>query len=114
LLIVRLLEAVGYVVLEAGDAATAIRTSEGHSGSIDLLLTDVVMPGMNGRTLAHHLLERRPSLRVLYMSGYTGQVVGDRGVIDEGSFYLPKPFSRDSLAQKVREVLATRHAEVSS
>jgi CheY-like chemotaxis protein len=114
LLIVRLLEAVGYVVLEAKDSATAIRLSEEHRGSIDLLLTDVVMPGMNGRTLAHRLLERRPSLRVLYMSGYTGQTVGDRGVIDEGSFFLPKPFSRDALAQKVREVLTTWNAEVSS
>jgi len=109
LLIVRLLEALGYTVLEAKDAATAIRISEERKGAIDLLLSDVVMPGMNGRALAHRLLERRPSLRVLYMSGYTGQVGGDRSVIDEGSFFLAKPFSRDSLAQKIREVLTTRN-----
>jgi PAS domain S-box-containing protein len=113
-LIVRLLQALGYSVLEAGDSATAIRISEERNKPIDLLLTDVVMPGMNGRALAHRLLERWPLLRVLYISGYTGQVVGDRGVIEEGSFFLPKPFSRDGLAQKVREVLTTVNTDVSS
>jgi two-component system cell cycle sensor histidine kinase/response regulator CckA len=113
-LIVRLLQALGYSVLEAADSATAIQIGDQHGKPIDLLLTDVVMPGMNGRALAHRLLERRPGLRVLYMSGYTGQVVGDRGVIDEGSFFLPKPFSRDGLAQKVREVLTAVNTEVSS
>jgi two-component system, cell cycle sensor histidine kinase and response regulator CckA len=100
-----LLELCGYVVLEAEDGAEALKISQEHYGNIDLLLTDVVMPGMSGRALADQLALRRPQTRVVYMSGYTGQTVGEHGVLAEGSFFLPKPFTREALARKIREAL---------
>jgi CheY-like chemotaxis protein len=101
-----LLELCGYSVLEAESGAEALKISqEQHDRVIHLLLTDVVMPGMSGRTLADQLVQKRPETRVLYMSGYTGQTVGEHGVIAEGSFFLPKPFSRETLARKVRAAL---------
>src|SRR5204863_9100596 len=86
------LEAHGYQVLEAGAAPAALELSERHVGPINLLLTDVVMPGMSGRELAHRLLELRGTLRVLYMSGYTDDAVLRHGVLEEGMAYLQKPF----------------------
>jgi PAS domain S-box-containing protein len=100
-----LLELCGYVVLEAENGAEALKVSQEHKGIIDLLLTDVVMPGMSGRVLADQLVKRRPETRVVYMSGYTGQTVGEHGVLAEGSFFLPKPFTRQALAHKIREAL---------
>ena len=79
--------------------------AEKHPGRIDLLVTDVVMPEMNGRELAVQLQSHYPDLKVLYMSGYTANVIAHRGVLDEGVFFIPKPFSRQDLAAKVREVL---------
>jgi len=99
------LESHGYRVLEAGAAAAALELSERHAGPINLLLTDVVMPGMSGRELAHRLLQGRGTLRVLYMSGYTDDAVLRHGVMEEGMAYLQKPFTPDQLARKVREVL---------
>jgi PAS domain S-box-containing protein len=99
------LQTLGYQVLSAGNAAAALRISDSYEGSIDLLLTDVVMPGLNGRLLADRLCERRPSLSVLFMSGYTGQTIGAHGVLAEGSFFIAKPFMKDALAKKVREAL---------
>ena len=99
------LESHGYRVLEAGAAPAALELSERHVGPINLLLTDVVMPGMSGRELAHRLLEVRGTLRVLYMSGYTDDAVLRHGVLEEGMAYLQKPFTPDKLARKVREVL---------
>jgi two-component system, cell cycle sensor histidine kinase and response regulator CckA len=100
-----LLELCGYEVLEAENGTEALKVSQEHRGIIHLLLTDVVMPGMSGRVLADQLVKRRPETRVVYMSGYTGQTVGEHGVLAEGSFFLPKPFTRQALAHKIREAL---------
>jgi len=107
-----LLELCGYQVLEAESGADALARSAEHDGVIHLLLTDVVMPGMSGRTLADELVKQRSGICVLYMSGYTGQTVGEHGVLAEGSFFLPKPFTRETLARKVREALDGRSIAV--
>lgn len=100
-----LLELCGYTVLEAQNGAEAVEISKKHDGPIHLLLTDMVMPGMNGRTLGQVLTNYRSELRVLYMSGYTGQSFSGSGALDPGSHFLQKPFTRESLARKVREAL---------
>jgi two-component system cell cycle sensor histidine kinase/response regulator CckA len=100
-----LLELCGYEVLEAESGAEALQISQEHKQRIHLLLTDVVMPGMSGRVLPDQLVTHRPETRVVYMSGYTGQTVGGHGVLAEGSFFLPKPFTREALARRVREAL---------
>lgn len=99
------LEKDGYRVLEAGDGIQAVEVSSHHNGTIDLLLTDIVMPGMGGRTLAQELTRRRPELRVVYMSGYTGQTFSSEAVIEPGTDFLAKPFTRETLLRKIREVL---------
>jgi PAS domain S-box-containing protein len=99
------LETQGYKILEAEDGAAALQIVEGHKGPIDLLLTDVVMPGMNGRELALHITAERPAIRVLYMSGYTENAIGHNGTLDAGINLLQKPFSLPALKDKVREVL---------
>src|SRR6267378_3665090 len=101
----RALEAQGYLVLAASDAAAALRVVERHGGMIHLLLTDVVMPGLSGRELADQLAGQRPGIRVLYMSGYPGDAVVQHGTLPAGSAFLQKPFSPDGLARKVRDVL---------
>jgi PAS domain S-box-containing protein len=101
----RALEAQGYLVLAAADATAALRLVERHGGTIHLLLTDVVMPGLSGRDLADRLAARRPGIRVLYMSGYPGDAVVQHGELPPGSAFLQKPFSPDTLARKVRDVL---------
>jgi PAS domain S-box-containing protein len=102
------LELCGYKVLEAKDGVEALEVSERHAGPIELLLTDIVMPGMGGRPLAQELTRRRPEIRVVYMSGYTGQAVGAQGPVEPGSDFLPKPFTRDTLTRKIREALDRR------
>jgi two-component system, cell cycle sensor histidine kinase and response regulator CckA len=104
------LQALGYKVLAAGNAASAMRISDSYNEPIDLLITDVVMPGLNGRLLADRLRKRRPAMGVLFMSGYTGQTVGAHGVLAEGSFFIAKPFMKDNLARKVREVIGATRA----
>ncbi len=101
----RALEAQGYVVLAASDPSAALRLVELHGGTIHLLLTDVVMPGLSGRVLADRLAARRPGIRVLYMSGYPGDAVVQHGELPPGSAFLQKPFAPDALARKVRDVL---------
>jgi two-component system, cell cycle sensor histidine kinase and response regulator CckA len=102
------LELCGYKVLEAKDGLEAIEVSERFKGPIDLLLTDMVMPGMGGRQLAEELTRRRPEIRLAYMSGYTGQAVGSQGPVDPGSVFLLKPFTRELLTRKIREALDRR------
>jgi PAS domain S-box-containing protein len=103
-----LLEMLGYTVLEAEDVADALRITERHAGTIHLLITDVVMPRMNGRTLATAIQDFRPHIKVLYMSGYTDNVIMHQGVLDPGTSFLQKGFTPSRLARKVREVLDPR------
>jgi len=99
-----LLESCGYTVLEASSGEQALEIAR-QERTIHLLFTDVVMPGISGRVLADRLVEQRPQLRVVYTSGYTGQTIGAHGVLAEGSHFLPKPFTREKLAHKIREAL---------
>jgi hypothetical protein len=102
-----ILKANGYRLLEAGNAEQALGLSANYSGKIDLLVTDVIMPGLNGRQLADRLVEERPGLKVLYTSGYSADVIALHGSLEPGMEYLPKPFGAAQLAAKVREVLGT-------
>jgi len=101
------LEKQGYRVIEAADGAVAMQIAVAHEGVIHLLLTDVIMPGMNGRELAQRICEIRPNVKVLYMSGYTENVVGHNGTLDAGVRLLQKPFNLRDLKNIVREVLDT-------
>ena len=100
----RLLEPFGYTVLVADGATEALRRFEAHA-VIDLLLTDVVMPGASGPELTRQLIAARPSLKVLYMSGYAEEAILTRGVSEAGISFLHKPFTADSLVQAVRTAL---------
>jgi PAS domain S-box-containing protein len=102
-----ILEAFGYKVLEAEDGTQAAMLAGQHEGTIHLLLTDVVLPGMNGREVAEQLLKTRPGMKVLYTSGYSEEVITRRGVLEPGVAYIPKPFSPDGLAARVRSVLGS-------
>jgi len=95
----------GYAVLEARDGEGALRLAQGYTGQIHLLLSDVVMPNMGGPELAARLLELRPQLKVLYMSGYSEFISAGHGEIGPLTYFLQKPFSLESLGRKVREVL---------
>jgi PAS domain S-box-containing protein len=99
-----ILESNGYIVLEA-QPETAVQISQDFPERIDLLLTDVIMPKINGRDLADRLAEQRPSMKVLYMSGYTDNVIMDRGILPSGVALLGKPFTLTGLVSKVRQVL---------
>jgi CheY-like chemotaxis protein len=100
-----ILKASGYRLLEAENAEQALQLSAGYAGGIDLLITDVIMPGLNGRQLADRLAKERPGLKVLYTSGYAADVIALEGSLEPGMAYLPKPFGAAQLAAKVREVL---------
>jgi two-component system, cell cycle sensor histidine kinase and response regulator CckA len=103
-----ILRGLGYTVLEATDVADALVRCERHNGTIDLLLTDVVMPRMSGPELAKHVTQMRPGVKVLCMSGYTDDAMVRHGTIAAGVAYLQKPITPDKLARKVREVLDPR------
>ncbi len=99
------LEGYGYKVLEASSAEQAIQTAESFSAPIDLLLTDVIMPGMSGRQLAEKILSKRPQTRIVYMTGYTDDMVVQHKVLEPGVKLLQKPFTKVDLAMKVRSTL---------
>ncbi|HKS75637.1 MAG TPA: PAS domain S-box protein [Terriglobales bacterium] len=99
------LSARGYSVLEADDGQKALEIAGRHTGPIDLLVTDVVMPGMSGRELAKQLIAAHPQTKVLYLSGYTEDAIVHQGVLDPGTAFLQKPFTLQVLARKVRDVL---------
>ena len=95
----------GYTVIEASDGIAGMRVSEEYQGNIEILITDVVMPGMSGRELAKRVAAARPNIRVLYLSGYTEDAIMHQGVFEAGTAFLQKPFTLQVLARKVREVL---------
>jgi CheY-like chemotaxis protein len=100
-----ILEAGGYTVLTAATPAQALELVEGSTGAIHLLLTDVVMPGMNGRALTEELTRRRPGLKVIFMSGYTADVIGRQGSLDPGMILIQKPFTPGVVLRTIRKVL---------
>jgi len=99
------LQSQGYKVIEAAAAEEALSISRTHGGTIDLMLTDVVLPGMSGRDLAERIGLDRPEMKILYMSGYTENAIVHRGILLPGITFLPKPFTPPALLQKVREIL---------
>ena len=101
----QVLERFGYAVMEAPNGDTALRLAAKHHGPIHLLLTDVIMPGLSGRQLAEQLAELRPDMKVLYASGYADQAIVHHGILDSGIAYLQKPFTPETLARRVRQVL---------
>jgi two-component system cell cycle sensor histidine kinase/response regulator CckA len=99
------LEAYGYQVLEAADARAAVEIAERHGDAIDLLLTDVVMPGGSGREVAMQVSQTRPQIKLIYMSGYTDDAVVRHGVLHREAHFLQKPFTPSVLTRKIRQVL---------
>ena len=100
----RLLNARGYNVLTAASAEEALALCE-HAPSIDVLLTDVVMPGASGPELTRQLVQRRPDLKAIYMSGYTDDALVRHGILNPGIAFLNKPFNAQTLERKIRDVL---------
>jgi PAS domain S-box-containing protein len=104
-LVAEILETSGYTVMQAGDGPSALELLRRHSGKLDLLVTDVVMPGMSGPEVAQAVTSMRPGTQVLYTSGYTDSAIGHHGVLEPGIAFLQKPFSADDLTRKVRTLL---------
>jgi two-component system, cell cycle sensor histidine kinase and response regulator CckA len=101
----RMLQDLGYRVLAAATPGEAVALASEQQGAIDLLISDVIMPEMNGRDLAERLLSRYPKMKRLFMSGYTADVIAHQGVLEAGVHFLQKPFTVATLSQKVREAL---------
>jgi two-component system, cell cycle sensor histidine kinase and response regulator CckA len=100
-----MLQLAGYNVLSADGGETALQVFKQHEGQVHLLLTDVIMPAMNGKEIAHRLCSAKPELKVLYMSGYTGNVIGQHGLLENDMHLIQKPLSLKTLSDKVRQVL---------
>jgi CheY-like chemotaxis protein len=113
-MITRLLEREGYLVLAAPSPDEALRLSAKHVGEIHLLLTDVILPGMNGRDLSQRLGAGRSGLKCVFMSGYTGDVMGQHSVLESTVAYLQKPFPMDDLLEKVATLLERPRMDESS
>jgi len=103
-----ILEEYGYTVLEAGHGEEALQVCQQYAGSIHLLLSDVIMPGLIGAPLVERVKALRPSVKVLFMSGYTDDVIGDRGMLGPGVLFLQKPFTPQALIEKIHDVLRSR------
>lgn len=103
----RTLKRQGFSVLEARGGTEALHHARSHIGTIHVLVTDVVMPGMNGREVYEALRKVRPDVKVVFMSGYTDDALGERGIIEEEIVFLQKPFTRQSLMTKIEEALAS-------
>lgn len=103
-----ILQGAGYRVLEAEDGEHALRTAEEHQGIIHVLLTDIMMPGINGKQLADKLLLSRPDTKPIFMSGRAAEVISDAGVLIPVDAFLAKPFTVERLLNKVRERLEYR------
>ena len=107
LLVCDMLESFGYNVLVAESPERCVQIAREYQGNLDLLLTDVVMPGMNGMELINLLRETRPDLKVLFMSGYSSNVIGHHGVLDQKVAFVQKPFTVQRLSEKVRQTLGS-------
>lgn len=107
-MIALMLKSLGYDVLTASAASDAIVLTEEHAGTIDLILSDVIMPGMNGKDLQKGLLENQPDALCLFMSGYTDDIIGRHGILNEGIHFIQKPFSKALLDEKIRSILEGR------
>ena len=105
-----MLEKFGYTVLTTNTPAEAIRLAEANASTIHLVLTDIIMPEMNGRELANQLRILNPNFNILFMSGYTADVIAHRGMLDKGECFIHKPFSINDLAVKMREALEQEQA----
>ena len=104
-LVAEILENSGYTVMQAGDGPSALELLRRHTDTLDLLVTDVVMPGMSGPEVTQAVTSMRPGTQVLYISGYTDSAIGHHGVLEPGIAFLQKPFSADDLTRKVRTLL---------
>ncbi|MFH0991278.1 MAG: response regulator [bacterium] len=109
-LAVETLRGLGYRIIEAGDPVAAITLAKEYPGIIHLLLTDVIMPAMSGNQLARQLLTTHQTMKVLYTSGYTKNMIAHYGVLDSGINFLPKPYTTKELSECVRDVLG-RHSQ---
>jgi two-component system, cell cycle sensor histidine kinase and response regulator CckA len=104
-LVAEILELSGYTVLQAGDGPSALELLRRHRGDVELLVTDVVMPGMSGPEVAQAVTSMSTGTQVLYTSGYTDSAIGHHGVLEPDVAFLQKPFSADDLTRKVRSLL---------
>lgn len=107
LVIRRFLENLGYTILVAGEAESALRLAVEHPGEIHLVISNVIMPGMNGYDLVQRLSTLRPAIKRLFVSGFPADVIAKQGIVADGVYFLHKPFTRDDLARRVRQVLDT-------
>jgi CheY-like chemotaxis protein len=103
-----MLQDLGYTIIDAGNGEAALTLAEQHKGKIDLLMTDIIMPGINGRELSEKLTDSRPDMKTLFCSGYTDNVIVLNGVIEKNINFIGKPYSMQNLAGKIREVIGCK------